>query len=66
MILIAHRITTLMHADRIIVMDRGRVVQMGTHEQLAAEDGIYRQIYEMQGRLEDELDTAPSNETEVK
>ena len=47
-------------------MDRGRVVQMGTHEQLAAEDGIYRQIYEMQGRLEDELDTAPSNETEVK
>ena len=65
-ILIAHRITTLMHADRIIVMDRGRVVQMGTHEQLAAEDGIYRQIYEMQGRLEDELDTAPSNETEVK
>lgn len=46
--LIAHRITTLMHADQILVMDRGRIVQEGTHEQLIAQDGIYRKIYELQ------------------
>lgn len=48
-ILIAHRITTLMNADCIAVMDKGRIVQMGTHEQLIQEDGIYRRIYEAQG-----------------
>ncbi len=48
-ILIAHRITTLMNADCIAVMDKGRIVQMGTHEQLIREDGIYRRIYEAQG-----------------
>ncbi|WP_322169283.1 ABC transporter ATP-binding protein [Acutalibacter caecimuris] len=47
-ILIAHRITTLMNADQILVLDRGRVAQMGTHQQLAGEDGIYKRIYEMQ------------------
>jgi len=54
-ILISHRITTLMHADQIIVLDKGAVSQIGTHEELAAQDGIYRQIYEIQGTLENEL-----------
>ena len=48
-ILIAHRITTLMKADCIAVMDKGRIVQMGTHEQLLQEDGIYRRICLAQG-----------------
>lgn len=48
-IIIAHRITTLMNADCIAVMDKGRVVQLGTHEQLLQKDGIYRRIYEAQG-----------------
>ena len=48
-ILIAHRITTLMKADCIAVMDKGRIVQMGTHEQLMQEDGIYRRICLAQG-----------------
>ena len=48
-ILISHRIATLMRADKIIVLDKGRLVQQGTHEELIRQDGIYRQIYEIQG-----------------
>ena len=47
-LLIAHRITTLMHADQIIVLDRGRIAQMGTHEELLEQEGTYRRIYELQ------------------
>ena len=49
-ILIAHRITTLMHADQIIVLDRGRVAEQGTHEDLLRRGGIYRRIYDLQVR----------------
>src|SRR5699024_9280669 len=45
-ILISHRITTLMQADRILVLDNGRVADLGTHAQLIARPGIYREIYE--------------------
>lgn len=47
-ILISHRISTLMEADQIIVFDRGRIVQQGTHESLIAKKGLYREIYEIQ------------------
>ena len=47
-ILIAHRITTLMNADQILVLDRGRVAQLGTHQQLIRQEGIYKRIYDMQ------------------
>lgn len=54
-ILIAHRITTLMNADQIIVLDKGRVSQMGTHQELIRQDGIYKRIFDMQkGSTEDE------------
>ncbi len=49
-VLIAHRITTLMHADQIIVLDHGRVAEKGTHEELLERDGMYRRIYELQVR----------------
>jgi ATP-binding cassette subfamily B protein len=49
-ILIAHRITTLMNADLIIVMDQGRIVESGTHEELLANNGMYRRIYDLQSR----------------
>jgi len=54
--IIAHRITTLMHADKILVVDHGRIVQSGTHEDLIEQDGVYRRTYEMQARIETELE----------
>jgi len=53
--LIAHRIQSVMNTDLILVLDHGRIVQRGTHEELLAQGGIYRRIYDMQGRVEDEL-----------
>lgn len=47
-IIISHRISTLMNADQIIVLDRGRIVQRGTHRELLAQPGPYREIYEIQ------------------
>ena len=47
-ILISHRITTLSAADRIIVLDRGRVAETGTHEELKSAGGIYQKIHEAQ------------------
>ena len=47
-ILIAHRISTLMSADHILVMDRGRVIEEGTHAELLNRDGVYRRVYELQ------------------
>ncbi len=47
-ILISHRITTLSAADKIIVLDRGRIVEEGTHEELKTGGGIYQKIYETQ------------------
>jgi ATP-binding cassette subfamily B protein len=46
--LISHRITTIMNADQIIVMERGRITQRGTHSELIQTSGIYREIYDLQ------------------
>jgi len=53
--IIAHRIQSVMNADQILVMDKGRIVQQGTHSQLLEEEGIYRQIFDIQMRIEGEL-----------
>jgi len=54
--IIAHRIQSVMNADLILVLDRGRIVQRGTHDELMALEGIYRRIYDMQARIETELE----------
>ncbi len=51
-LIIAHRLSSVMHADRILVLDRGRVAQIGDHAALAAEEGPYRRLCEIQGALD--------------
>ncbi|MCR9133876.1 MAG: ABC transporter transmembrane domain-containing protein [bacterium] len=53
---IAHRLSTVQHADRILVMDNGRIVEEGTHAQLIEQDGLYSHLYALQFRdIEDAL-----------
>jgi subfamily B ATP-binding cassette protein MsbA len=47
-LVIAHRLSTVRGADRIMAMDNGRIVETGTHTELLARDGLYRRLYEMQ------------------
>lgn len=54
--IIAHRIQSVMNADLILVMDKGKVVQMGKHDELVAQDGMYRQIFDIQTRIDEELE----------
>ncbi len=54
--IIAHRIQSVMNADLILVMDKGRIIQKGTHEELLVQDGMYRKIYDLQTRIDEELE----------
>ena len=52
-ILISHRISTLMRADKIMVLEDGQVAEIGTHNELVEMDGIYRRIYDLQSGIGD-------------
>ncbi len=54
--IIAHRVQSVVDADWILVLDRGRIVEQGTHADLMARQGIYRRVYELQVRMEAELE----------
>ncbi len=54
-IIISHRLSTLMQADCIMVLRDGGIEEMGSHAELVSGSGTYRRIYEMQGRLEEEV-----------
>ncbi|HEX2561199.1 ABC transporter ATP-binding protein [Phenylobacterium sp.] len=51
-VIIAHRLSSLMHADEILVIDEGRVIERGTHPELIAKGGVYADLYALQTRTE--------------
>lgn len=55
LILISHRVTTLMKADHILVLEDGRVAEEGTHEELISHGGPYRRVYDIQMSQDDRL-----------
>jgi ATP-binding cassette subfamily B protein len=61
--IIAHRIQSVMDADLILVLDQGRIVQHGTHDELVTREGIYRRVYDVQTRIEDELGKELNDQT---
>ena len=61
-IAIAHRLTTLQQADRLLVLDHGQIVEEGTHESLLALNGVYRRLYEAQFRPDAVVASPPAAE----
>ncbi len=59
---IAHRLSTIVHVDRIVVLEAGRIVETGTHAQLLAHSGLYRQMVEIQTLAEPTVDALDSHE----
>jgi len=49
-IVIAHRLSTVYRADKILVMDQGQIVERGKHEELLAQNGVYKRLYDLQFR----------------
>ena len=51
--IISHRISTVMEADEIIVIDKGKIIQKGTHESLIKQKGLYKRVYNIQNSIDE-------------
>ena len=47
-IMVAHRLSTIQHADKIIVMHKGRIEESGSHQELLSQNGLYKKLYDLQ------------------
>lgn len=66
-IAIAHRLSTLRKADRLVVLDRGQVSEVGNHDELMASEGAYFRLYQAQARnVDTDMDDISDNKDEVK
>ena len=61
-LVIAHRLSTILKADKILVVAGGVIAEQGTHEELLAMNGVYRDLYETQFRTVIDYETADSEE----
>ena len=62
-LVIAHRLSTVMHADKICVVSNGEIVEHGTHKELLAKNGAYANLYSKQFEIENENDEEEEQES---
>ena len=65
-LVVAHRLSTIQQADRIIVLEGGSISEEGTHAQLLAKNGVYAKLYRLQFGREPEKTTYPSDKQEAE